>query len=182
MGQLLTVITEELTKLPSPRKRGTCCILPIATIATSGTLMMGEPNLPPIAPKLETVIVPPEISSVASMFLPASWISRDSSVAICERKTRVKNGMISKPQKQQKHSTYNTCEPTMIRNQKQGSLNTLEMNSPRAQLNIKAWMMLELTSSTDMRWTFFTFGTTSPKLVAIATPMLCEAAREHAHS
>ncbi len=72
MGQLLTVITEELTKLPSPRKRGTCCIRPIATIATSGTLMMGEPNLPPIAPKLETVIVPPEISSVASMFLPAS--------------------------------------------------------------------------------------------------------------
>jgi len=40
-------------------------------MATSGTFKRGDPNLPPIAPMLLIVIVPPEISSDVSLLFEA---------------------------------------------------------------------------------------------------------------
>lgn len=44
----------------------------MATIATSGTLRVGIPNFPPMAPKFDTVMVPPVMSSVLNEFVFAS--------------------------------------------------------------------------------------------------------------
>ena len=44
---------------PAALKRGSFCIRPKATIATSGLLIIGVATVPPITPILEMVIVPP---------------------------------------------------------------------------------------------------------------------------
>lgn len=139
------------TSFPEDRGWATFCIRPMATIATSGILRTGEPNLPPIAPKFDTVIVPPVMSSVPNIFMLASWIRRDSSVAICHYKSCVINGFMLESQ-------YNWTSLLCT---------LLDKTSGRATL----------TSSTESRWTCLMLGTTSPRFVAIATPMLCEAAK-----
>lgn len=70
-------------KVPSVLYRGSVCIFPMATIATSGTLITGDPYFPPMEPKFDTVIVPPVTSSLLSLFVAASCVSRESSSAIC---------------------------------------------------------------------------------------------------
>lgn len=54
----------------------------MAIMETSGTLMRGEPNFPPIAPILLNVIVPFDISSDVSLLARAKICSRDSSFVI----------------------------------------------------------------------------------------------------
>lgn len=146
------------TSFPEDRGWTTFCIRPMATIATSGILRVGEPNLPPIAPKFDTVIVPPVMSSVPNIFVLASWIRRDSSVAICHYKSCVINGLMLESQYEyQSNWTAWQCTWYWIK--------------PLAETRAT------LTSSTESCWTCLMLGTTSPKLVAIATPMLCEAAK-----
>lgn len=55
---------------------------PSAIMATSGKLRSGEPNLPPMAPMLLSVMVPPAISSVLSLLCDAISCRRDNSFVI----------------------------------------------------------------------------------------------------
>ena len=67
---------------PSSAKRGSLCIRPIAIMATSGKFSTGEPNLPPMAPMLLKVIVPPVMSSVLSLLFDANVCNLDNSFVI----------------------------------------------------------------------------------------------------
>ena len=51
-------------------------------IATSGRLRTGEPNLPPMAPMLLSVMVPSVISLVLSLLFDAISCNRDNSFVI----------------------------------------------------------------------------------------------------
>ncbi|GER52167.1 tRNA 2-thiocytidine biosynthesis protein TtcA [Striga asiatica] len=80
--EVLTVMIDAGYTFSSSSNLGTFWILPIAIIETSGTLIRGEPNFPPIAPILLRVIVPPVISSVLSLLARANCCSRDNSFVI----------------------------------------------------------------------------------------------------
>lgn len=79
---ILTVMTDTGYTSPSSANCGAFWIRPIAMMATSGKFRRGEPNLPPIAPMLLNVIVPPDISSGLSLLVKANCCNRDSSFVI----------------------------------------------------------------------------------------------------
>jgi hypothetical protein len=55
---------------------------PRAMMATSGRFRSGEPNLPPMAPMLLRVMVPPSISAVLSLLCDAISCNRVNSFVI----------------------------------------------------------------------------------------------------
>jgi hypothetical protein len=69
-------------------------------MATSGRFRSGEPNLPPMAPMLLSVIVPPSISAALSLFCDAISCNRANSFVIWCNETQDNQNI-----RQKRHTT-----------------------------------------------------------------------------
>lgn len=133
---------------------------------TSGTLMRGEPNFPPIAPILLKVKVPPDISSELSLLARANSWSRASSFVIWLRTEMITIIQIYIKSDDNHHSEDNhECKiKHYILDKKQYQI--------RRENTAPCFKQLKFTSKIERDWTFFMLGTTRPCGVAIAIPML----------
>lgn len=138
---------------------------PRAMIATSGRFRSGEPNLPPIAPMLLSVMVPPSISAALSLLCDAISCNLANSFVIwCNY------GQGDKKFRGRKHETaMYTGQSSILSLDKRDIIYRTE---PQNHHGFKGKKKFLLTSNIDSDCTFFMFGTTKPCVVAIAIPML----------